>query len=274
MWDKLFLVTFEQIDPLFVIDLSDDSNPKILWELKMPGYSTYLHPYDENHIIGIGYDTAENQYWNIQNSGVKVDLYEIDYDRKPESKDNSGDIYVAQKFTKTFGWYGSYSEALNNPRMFMWNTSKNDLFLPITLKISDSIDTYKTIDFFQWLISINIDKNNWIKENYKFTHMDESMLEKDRELECDKYTSNNEEHCVTLLNWELYCKPKTNVYVPTYCYEDSTLGEYISSKSWNYSNYFVKRAIWIDDNVYSLSDKKVVKSDIDSWKEKTSINLK
>ncbi|MDF1682304.1 MAG: hypothetical protein P1U46_00580 [Patescibacteria group bacterium] len=43
--------------------------------------------------------------------------------------------------------------------MFMWNTSKNDLFLPITLKVSDSIDTYKTIDFFQGLISINIDKN-------------------------------------------------------------------------------------------------------------------
>jgi hypothetical protein len=58
--DKLYLVTFQQIDPLFVIDVADAKNPKILGELKMPGYSTYLHPYDENHLIGIGYDTQDS----------------------------------------------------------------------------------------------------------------------------------------------------------------------------------------------------------------------
>ena len=51
--DRLYLVTFQQIDPFFVIDLSTD-NPKILGELKIPGFSNYLHPYDEEHIIGIG----------------------------------------------------------------------------------------------------------------------------------------------------------------------------------------------------------------------------
>jgi len=44
--DKLYLVTFEQIDPLFVIDLST-ANPKVMGELKIPGYSTYLHPYGD-----------------------------------------------------------------------------------------------------------------------------------------------------------------------------------------------------------------------------------
>ena len=43
--DKLYLVTFQQIDPLFVIDLEDAEDPEILGELKIPGYSTYLHPY-------------------------------------------------------------------------------------------------------------------------------------------------------------------------------------------------------------------------------------
>lgn len=47
------------MDPLFVMDLSDETNPKVLGELKIPGYSTYLHPYDENHIIGIGMETKE-----------------------------------------------------------------------------------------------------------------------------------------------------------------------------------------------------------------------
>lgn len=43
--DKLYLVTFERTDPLFVIDLADTSKPKIVGELKIPGFSTYLHPY-------------------------------------------------------------------------------------------------------------------------------------------------------------------------------------------------------------------------------------
>ena len=50
---KAYLVTYKTIDPLFVIDLSDSSSPKVLGKLKIPGYSTYLHPYDETHIIGI-----------------------------------------------------------------------------------------------------------------------------------------------------------------------------------------------------------------------------
>ena len=45
MGDKLYLVTFEQIDPLFVVDLASVATPKIIGELKIPGYSTYLHPW-------------------------------------------------------------------------------------------------------------------------------------------------------------------------------------------------------------------------------------
>ena len=65
--NRLYLVTFEQIDPLFVIDVSGNT-PKILGELKMPGYSTYLHPYSEGKLIGIGYDTKVNQYGGTQNA--------------------------------------------------------------------------------------------------------------------------------------------------------------------------------------------------------------
>jgi uncharacterized secreted protein with C-terminal beta-propeller domain len=55
MGDRLYLVTFQQIDPFFVIDLSSDT-PKILGELKIPGFSNYLHPYDEDHVIGWSQD--------------------------------------------------------------------------------------------------------------------------------------------------------------------------------------------------------------------------
>ena len=60
--DRLYLVTFQQIDPLFVIDFSNAKSPKILGELKIPGYSTYLHPYDSDRLIGLGYDTKVNQW--------------------------------------------------------------------------------------------------------------------------------------------------------------------------------------------------------------------
>jgi len=80
--NKLFLVTFEQIDPLFAIDLTNPSQPEVLWELKIPGFSTYLHPYDDTHLIGLWYDTQINQWGGTQTAGVKVDLYKINYDKK------------------------------------------------------------------------------------------------------------------------------------------------------------------------------------------------
>ena len=54
MGERAFVVTFRQVDPLFAIDLSDPENPTVEGELKIPGYSEYLQPLDENHLIGIG----------------------------------------------------------------------------------------------------------------------------------------------------------------------------------------------------------------------------
>lgn len=289
IWDKLFLVTFEQIDPLFVIDLADAKNPKILWELKMPGYSTYLHPYDENHIIGIGYDTIENKWWGIQNAGVKIDLYEVNYDKTCSSswlsqeevkKCSSGDykwILVKQKYTKTFGGYGSDSEALNNPRMFMWKANEKTLLLPVTLKQSSLDDQYRSIDFFQWLVSLKIDKDTGIAEQYKITHLDMRSIEEERKIECEKYTPKEEkEVCVELIGGGQYCTDpnKTSAYVPKYCYADSPIWEYLAAQSWNYSKYFIKRALWVDNTVYTLSDSQVMSSNLKTGEYYNSVDMK
>jgi inhibitor of cysteine peptidase len=61
------MVTFKQVDPLFVIDLANPQAPKVLGSLKIPGYSSYLHPFNENHIIGFGKDTVE---LSNTNSGI------------------------------------------------------------------------------------------------------------------------------------------------------------------------------------------------------------
>ena len=84
IWDKLYLVTYQNIDPLFVVDMEDVSNPKIIGELKIPGYSTYLHPYSEarngiQYLIWLWYSTKDNGYGWLTNDNTKVDLYKIDY---------------------------------------------------------------------------------------------------------------------------------------------------------------------------------------------------
>lgn len=58
MGDRAYMVTFRTIDPFYVIDVSNPANPNVLGYLKIPGYSDYLHPFDENHIIGFGKETA------------------------------------------------------------------------------------------------------------------------------------------------------------------------------------------------------------------------
>lgn len=65
--DKGYLVTFKQIDPFFVLDLTDPENPKKAGELKIPGYSSYLHPVTKDKILGIG----------EENNQVKVSLFDV-----------------------------------------------------------------------------------------------------------------------------------------------------------------------------------------------------
>ncbi len=322
IWDKLFLVTFQQIDPLFVIDLKNVLSPKIIGELKIPWYSTYLHPYDENHLIGLGYDTTVSQWGGTVNGGLKVDLYEINYDKKVSSSGSVNDctkssfdscpsscvknecasacpvwaeictmqcvqkcenlittpadyIEVKQLQSLVLWESWSYSEALNNPRMFIWDSVKKLLLLPAQLYYNYPESTYKRKDFFQGLVAINIEKTG-IKEKARITHIDTTGLEQKRIDECKKYTApkNSNTTCRELLDGTTYCPPQETYYVPDYCYKDSTIGTYLANQSWNFSQYFVKRALYIGNNIYSISDKKIQTTDAVNFTAKESIDLK
>ena len=76
---RAYLVTFQQVDPFFVVDLSDPTSPKVLGDLNIPGFSDYLQPYDENHIIGIGKDTTPNPQENgmARPTGLKIALFDV-----------------------------------------------------------------------------------------------------------------------------------------------------------------------------------------------------
>jgi len=78
MGDRAYLVTFKKVDPLFVIDLKDPADPKVLGKLKITGYSDYLHPYDENHVIGIGKEAVAAEQGDFAwYQGVKISLFDV-----------------------------------------------------------------------------------------------------------------------------------------------------------------------------------------------------
>lgn len=81
--DRAFMVTFVQVDPLFTIDLSVPTAPEAKGELKIPGYSSYLHPIGEDHIVGVGMDGD----WDGGINGVAISLFDVSDFSKPKQQD-------------------------------------------------------------------------------------------------------------------------------------------------------------------------------------------
>ena len=142
--NKAYLVTYKTIDPLYVIDLSSPSNPKVLGELKIPGYSTYLHPYDETHLIGIGMETKETVNRNSQGkvisttariTGMKMALFDVSNLRNP-----------IQISSTVIGDSRTTSAILTNHKALLFSKEKELIAIPVNnyaedFEISDSTDT-------------------------------------------------------------------------------------------------------------------------------------
>jgi len=127
MQNRAYMVTFRQVDPLFVIDLKDPNNPKVLGKLKIPGFSNYLHPYDENLLIGLGKDTSESEWGRVQTKGLKLSLFDVSEMGDPKEVD-----------TYVMGDAGSDSIALRDHKAFLFSKDKNLLVLPVSIRESDN----------------------------------------------------------------------------------------------------------------------------------------
>ena len=113
--DKLYMVTFKQVDPFFVIDLSNPRNIKELGKLKIAGFSRYLHPYDENTLIGIGHDTTARG----RIKGLKISLFDIsDFEHPKEIARFVTDERYAQ------------STALYEHKAFLFSKEKELMVIP------------------------------------------------------------------------------------------------------------------------------------------------
>ncbi len=122
------MVTFQRTDPLFVIGLRYPDSPAVLGELKVPGYSTYLHPYEGNLLIGLGKDADAS---GRETGGIKLSLFDASDVSSPKEVDN----YV-------FGGYGSDSAALREPKAFLFSREKNLLVIPAVVRGENASNRY------------------------------------------------------------------------------------------------------------------------------------
>ncbi|HKK54068.1 MAG TPA: beta-propeller domain-containing protein [Patescibacteria group bacterium] len=159
MGDRIYLVTFKQVDPLFVIDASNAKNPKVLGELKIPGFSNYLHPYNENTLIGFGKDTYVDDNDNVRTKGLKLSLFDVTNPVEPKEID-----------TYTTGDSGSYSEVLHDHKALLFSKERNLLVLPVRLR-SDSDNSWE--DSFNGALVFNTE-NKEFNLRGKINHVKES----------------------------------------------------------------------------------------------------
>ena len=124
-----YMVTFKQIDPLFVIDLSDPTNPTVKGELKIPGYSSYLHPYDETHIIGIGYNTKDNGWGGVTNSTMKMSMFDVSDLENPQ-----------EVFNVNIGTDYAHSDVTYNHKVLFYKASEDLIGFPVRYNSNDYRD--------------------------------------------------------------------------------------------------------------------------------------
>lgn len=230
--DKAYLVTYKNTDPLFVMDLSDVKNPKVMGELKIPGYSTYLHPYDENHLIGIGMDTEERinrdeegrviSSWAVI-TGMKMSLFDV------------SDISNPKEMSKTtIGDSRTVSAILTNPKALLFSKEKELLAIPVNNYSED--------------FSIE-DSENMDEQINDFTYYDKDYISEGYFV----YNINLEEgfRLKGIINHE----KSTNNY---YRYYDSRL----------------LRGLYIDDNLFTISEDAVKVHNIADLKQISELKLK
>jgi hypothetical protein len=192
--DRGFIVTFKKTDPLYAFDLSDPARPVITGELKIPGFSTYMHMLDEKHLLTVGYDAEDSSGWAYF-SGVLLQLFDVSDMTAPA---------LAHKLV--IGTRGSSSQALTDHLAFTLFGDK--LALPMSVcEESDEQSSSPGHMTFGGLMVFDVSVEQGISERGRVAH------------------------------------PGANgIYDDTAC-----------SGSWTKARSTVKRSVFMDNYVYSIS---------------------
>ena len=229
--DKVYFVTYKTIDPLFVMDLSNETKPKVLGKLKIPGYSTYLHPYDENHIIGIGMETKEiinrNSNGKVISTtakvvGMKMALFDVSNVNSP-----------VQISSVVIGDSRITSAILTNPKALLFSKEKSLIAIPV---------------------------NNY-SQDFEVT------------------SSNNYETMIN--NYTKYSKPYNaegyfvyNINVQDGFKLKGVITHEKTKATYYYSNSKLLRGLYIDNNLYTVSETMIKVNELESLKSVSELKLK
>lgn len=146
MGDMAYIVTFRQTDPLFAIDTSDPYNPKVLGELKIPGFSTYMHPLDEYTLVGLGFDADEETGGTM---GLKLSMFDVSDPLNPT------------EIHKLIIGNSANSDATYQHKAFTYIKSKGILAIPYNL-YQDAVIGNQTVsmDYSEGLMVFTVSKEN------------------------------------------------------------------------------------------------------------------
>ncbi|MFC5530932.1 beta-propeller domain-containing protein [Cohnella yongneupensis] len=178
---RAYMVTFRNVDPLYVIDLRSPTKPAVLGQLKIPGYSDYLQPYDDNHIIGFGKETVELPSKGMGQDatvafyqGLKLAMFDVTDVNNPK-----------EMFKEVIGDRGTNSELLSNPKALLFSKAKGLLAFPVELMEIKDKDQIEQGGFpaygqfvYQGAYVYNVDLNKGFTLRGRITHLSKDDLAK------------------------------------------------------------------------------------------------
>lgn len=151
--DTGYIVTFEQTDPLFVVDLSDPANPVIKGELKIPGFSSYLHPVGDGLVLGIGFDGTESG----TNGGLKISLFDVSDPENPVECDKIV-VSVDNDYDETWSYINC--DAWYNHKAICWDGTNKIMYVPFNYNQSIYLSDYTLNYYTGHVLAVRIDTEN------------------------------------------------------------------------------------------------------------------
>lgn len=214
--NRAYMVTFRTTDPLFVFDLTDPSNPAVKGELKIPGYSEYLHPVSENIILGFGKNAVEVD-GNAYEKGYKVSVFDVSDIANPK-----------EISTLAIGDRGTSSELSYNHKALLYSEEKNIIGFPITIyevPESQKADQWAYgMPVFTGYMILGLTEDNKLYERARIAHMEMEIPEGFP----DSYQYKEED-------WAVY----NRIYSYSYLYAVKR-GVFINDTLYTISDYIVK----------------------------------
>jgi hypothetical protein len=157
--DRGFIVTFKKTDPLFTLDLSDPRAPRVVGELHIPGYSTYMQMMDSEHMLTIGFD-AQDEGHMAWFQGVQLQIFDV-----------SDMTHPIRTHLEIIGTRGTTSEATSNHLAFNYFAPHDLLAIPMAIcEESDGGSDYGDVMTFNGLLVYDVTVDDGFSEQGRVSH--------------------------------------------------------------------------------------------------------